>query len=115
MWYRCEATSLEGFIQQLAVCYVGRGYWHYVTGRVPPDKNASAVDRKLLLKYGVIMPKWTRSRRKRSQTCSQYPRALTSSISPSSPCVSTATEAARPAPDESSSECFGAATPATTW
>ena len=37
--YRYEATSVAGFIQQLAVCYVGRGYWFYVTGTVPEHKD----------------------------------------------------------------------------
>ena len=50
-------------MQQLAVCYVGRGYWHYVTGRVPGGKIAGAVDAKLVAKYGIGIPKWTRSRR----------------------------------------------------
>ena len=35
MDYRCAATSVGGFIQQLAVSYVGRGYWFYVTGVIP--------------------------------------------------------------------------------
>jgi hypothetical protein len=65
MRYRCVATSLEGFVQQLAVCYVGRGYWHYVTGRVPAGKDAAAIDAKLVEKYGISVPKWTRSRRRR--------------------------------------------------
>jgi hypothetical protein len=64
MQYRCEATTLEGFIQQLAVCYVGRGYWHYVTGRVPEGKDPRALDQKLVHKYGISVPKWTRARRK---------------------------------------------------
>lgn len=63
MRYRCEATSLEGFVQQLAVCYVGRSYWYYVTGRVPPDKDARVIDAKLVEKYEIGVPKWTRSRR----------------------------------------------------
>ena len=36
--YRCEAASVEGFIQQLAVSYVAKGYWFYVTGRIPHHK-----------------------------------------------------------------------------
>ena len=43
MEYRCNATSLEGFIQQLAVSYVGRGYWHYVTGKIADGKDAELV------------------------------------------------------------------------
>lgn len=62
--YRCEATSVEGFIQQLAVGYVGHGYWFYVTGRVPPTKDPARVDAKLMFRYGVNISKWARARRK---------------------------------------------------
>jgi len=34
--YRCEATSLEGFIQQLAVGYVSRGYVFVPVHRCSP-------------------------------------------------------------------------------
>ena len=45
MEYRCVATSLEGFIQQLAVSYVGKGYFYYATGRVPNgDRLDLAID-----------------------------------------------------------------------
>ena len=64
MKYRCEATSLEGLIQQLAVCYVGRGYYHYVQGRVPDGKDPSEIDRKLISRYGITAKKWERARRK---------------------------------------------------
>ena len=36
---QCEAQSLSGFIQQLAVSYVAKGYWFYVTGQVPDHKD----------------------------------------------------------------------------
>lgn len=39
MKYRCEATSLEGFVQQLASNILPHGYWHNVTGRVPDGKD----------------------------------------------------------------------------
>ncbi len=45
--YRCRATSLEGFIQQLAVSYVARGYWFYVKGWIPHSKAPEAIDGKL--------------------------------------------------------------------
>ncbi len=64
--YRCEATTLEGFIQQLAVGYVSRGYVFYVCGRVPDRKEPDAVDRQLVAKYGIAVSKWARSRRKRA-------------------------------------------------
>ena len=87
--YRCEATSLGGFLQQLAVCYVGRGYWFYVTGFVPLGKNLRGgligspsgrrdkdeVDRKLIGKYGIDISKWARARKKRAGMASvQYLR-----------------------------------------
>ena len=64
MEYRCEATTLEGFVQQLAVCYVGRGYFYYVTGSIPQHKDARAVDRKLISGYGITAKKWKRAARK---------------------------------------------------
>lgn len=48
MVYRCRATSLEGFIQQLAVSYVARGYWFYVKGWIPHSKAPEAIDGKLM-------------------------------------------------------------------
>jgi hypothetical protein len=64
--YRCEATTLEGFLQQLAVCYVGRGYWYYVSGFVPTDKDPRDIDAKLIKRYDIAMSKWTRFRRKQA-------------------------------------------------
>lgn len=65
MQYRCEATSVAGFIQQVAVGYLARGYYFYVPGRVPEHKDPQAVDRKLVEKYGVDVSRWERVRRKR--------------------------------------------------
>lgn len=59
------ATSVEGFVQQLAVAYVTHGYWFYVTGEIPEGKDPSAVDRKLIARYGIAISKWARVRRKR--------------------------------------------------
>lgn len=64
--YRCEATSPEGFVQQLAVSYIGNGYWFYVTGHVPNGKSPESVDRKLIDKYGIDISKWARARRKQA-------------------------------------------------
>lgn len=64
MKYRAEATSLSGFIQQLAVSYIGRGYFFYVLGRIPERKDKEAVDEKLIEKYGIERSKASRSRRK---------------------------------------------------
>jgi len=53
MAYRCVATSVAGFVQQLAVAYVAHGYWFYVTGRVPEGKDPADVDRKLIARYEI--------------------------------------------------------------
>src|SRR4051794_28376661 len=64
MEYRCEATSVAGFIQQLAVGYVARGYVFYVTGRIPDGKDPQLLDEKLIRKYGITPSKGARARRK---------------------------------------------------
>jgi hypothetical protein len=65
MTYQYVAASENAFVQQLAVAYVNHGYWYYVRGFIPPDKDVAAVDRKLIEKYGVAISKWSRGRRKR--------------------------------------------------
>lgn len=62
--YRCEAVSVEGFVQQLAVAYVQHGHWFYVTGQVPPHKDPRVVDAKLVGRYGLDISKWARARAK---------------------------------------------------
>ena len=66
MMYQCEATSVVGFVQQLAVGYLARGYWFYVTGEVPERKDVHAVDRKLIARYDVGLSKWAKARRKQA-------------------------------------------------
>jgi hypothetical protein len=65
MAYRCVATSVAGFVQQLAVCYIANGYYFYVAGRVPDHKDPVVVDQKLVSQYGIDASKWTRARRKK--------------------------------------------------
>lgn len=65
MIYRHIATSERAFVQQLAVAYVNHGYWYYVTGTIPPHKDAIKVDDKLLARYDVAISKWAKARRKR--------------------------------------------------
>ena len=73
--YRCEATTLEGFVQQLAVGYISRGYWFYSAGFIPERKNPSVVDEKLIARYDIAMSKWARARRKQAGAASiQYLR-----------------------------------------
>ena len=75
MPYRCVATSVAGFLQQLAVAYVANGYWFYVTGRVPDRKDPATVDEKLIRQYRIAISKWTRTRRKQAgQANVQYLR-----------------------------------------
>jgi hypothetical protein len=63
--YRCEAKSVEGFVQQVACAYLRHGYWFYVMGRIPADKDPSAIDAKLLAKYDIAVSESTRARRKK--------------------------------------------------
>ena len=69
MQYRAVATSVEGFVQQIACCYLRHGYWFYVTGRIPAGKDPLAVDEKLIAKYGIAVSESTRARRKQGRPC----------------------------------------------
>ena len=64
MDYQHLTYSTGGFIQQLAVCYVQRGYWHYTIGHIPAEKDPAIIDRKLLEKYQICLSKYQRCRRK---------------------------------------------------
>ncbi len=75
MGYRCEAVSVEGFIQQLAVAYVTRGYHFYVDGWIPAGKDRRRVDEKLVERYRIDLSRWARARRKQlGQASVQYLR-----------------------------------------
>src|ERR1039458_4975639 len=65
MPYQCAATSVAGLVQQLAVNYVARGYYFYVTGTIPEAKDPANTDRKIIEQYGIDISKWARARRKR--------------------------------------------------
>lgn len=64
MPYQYEATSAAGFIQQLVTNILGRGFYRYVTGWVPGDKDPRAVDAKLLVRYRIAVSPTERQRRK---------------------------------------------------
>lgn len=64
--YRCEAVSIEGFIQQLAVSYLSNGYWFYVPGQIPENKDPEKTDRKIISQYGIDVSKFVRARRKKA-------------------------------------------------
>lgn len=66
MEYRYLATSVEGFVQQLACNLLPHGYWFYVQGRVPAGKDPALVDTKLLHRYGVAISRQARARRKQA-------------------------------------------------
>lgn len=75
MSYQCVATSLEGFVQQVAVCYIRHGYWWYVSGVIPEQKDPERIDQKMIAKYGIDVSATTRWRRKRAgQANLQYIR-----------------------------------------
>jgi hypothetical protein len=64
--YRAVTTSVEGFVQQIACCYLRHGYWYYVKGRVPHGKLPESIDQKLINKYGIDVSESTRARRKKA-------------------------------------------------
>ena len=65
MKYRCVASSPEGLVQQVAVCYLRHGYWWYVSGRIPKGKDPTSVDQKLIEKYEIELTGRQRAHRKR--------------------------------------------------
>lgn len=65
MAYRYEATSVAGFIQQLAVGYLCRGYYFYVAGEIPEGKDPAKTDAKIIERYDIAKSKFTRSRERR--------------------------------------------------
>lgn len=64
--YRCQATSVQGFLQVLACNYLPHGYWFYVAGIIPEEKNPEIVDQKLIDKYGIAVSRQSRLRRKKA-------------------------------------------------
>ena len=75
MDYRYETTTVGGFVQQLASCYMEHGYWFYVQGTIPESKDLAEVDEKLLTKYQISVSKFQRCRRKQRGIASiQYLR-----------------------------------------
>ena len=62
----CAATSVAGFVQQLAVSIIRHGYFWYVTGNIPEVKDPTVIDGKIIRVYGINASKWVRARRKQS-------------------------------------------------
>ena len=69
--YRYEAASADGFVDQL-IRYIGTGHYFYVTGRIPDKKAPESIDRKLLDRYEIEMPRWQRSRKKQAGIASVH-------------------------------------------
>ena len=58
-----------------ARCNVGRGYYFYVRGNIPPHKDPAKTDQRIVGRYGLDVSKWTRCRRrKRGEASLQYLR-----------------------------------------
>ena len=73
--YQCVASSVAGFVQQLAVAYVAKGYLFYVKGVIPFRKDPAKTDVKILAAYDIAISKFTRARRKREHLANvQYLR-----------------------------------------
>ena len=72
--YRCEATSINGFVRQLAVGYVAKGYWFYVRGYIKANKNPLEVDRRIVDDYGLNISKDQRYRRRANIQYLRYDR-----------------------------------------
>ncbi|WP_148075899.1 hypothetical protein [Bythopirellula goksoeyrii] len=64
--YRCQATSIDGLVQQVAVSYLRHGYWYYVTGMIPEEKDPEEIDSKLIARYQIDVTERERASRKRS-------------------------------------------------
>ena len=73
--YKWNATTLEGFIQQLAVAYVARKYFFYVSGHVPTRRSAAEHDERMLAKFDVARSKWSRYRRRQQRGPDGFPLA----------------------------------------
>jgi len=60
------ATTVAGFVQQLAVSYISNGFYFYVQGKIPDHKDPTLCDVKIIAQYGINVSKWTRARRKKN-------------------------------------------------
>jgi len=52
-------------VQLIAASYLRHGYYWYVTGSLPKDKDHAAIDRKLIAKYEIDITEWARSQRRK--------------------------------------------------
>ncbi len=63
---RYITTSIRGFVQQIATCYLRHGYRWYVTGTIPDHKTPESIDQKLIEKYEINIGEWKRTWRKKN-------------------------------------------------
>ena len=56
---------IADFVRHVAVNCVSRGYFFFVVGQIPAEKDPKCVDSKIMDKYGTEVSKWARARRKR--------------------------------------------------
>lgn len=66
MKYRCIVNSPEAVVQLISASYLRHGYYWYVTGYIPIDKEPAQVDQKLIEKYQINISEWERARRRKS-------------------------------------------------
>jgi hypothetical protein len=75
MRYRCETTSIEGFVQQVACSYLRHGYWWYVASVIPDHKDPREIDAKLIGRYDIVRSERRRaSAKRRGEANMQYIR-----------------------------------------
>jgi hypothetical protein len=51
--YQCQAVSIEGLVQQIAVSYLRHGYYWYVSGAVREGLDPTHVDETIISKYNI--------------------------------------------------------------
>jgi hypothetical protein len=73
--YLCEAASVDGLVQQVAVSYLRHGYWWFVNGTIPERKDPLEVDHNILTKYDIRKDwRFIANRKKRGIANLQYIR-----------------------------------------
>lgn len=70
--YRYEATSLRGFIQQIAVGYVRWGYFFYTVAMIPAHKDPRKTDEKIIGRYNLRRSRWSNARAKEQGKASAH-------------------------------------------
>ena len=58
-------ATRDAFVHYLVTSVICRGYWFYITGRIPEGKDPAAIDQKLIAKYDAGISKSARWRRKK--------------------------------------------------